>query len=221
MGRRISVDYIAKERRSLPPAEFARERLGWWDDPPEMADLVITEPEWTAIEDPESAAVGAVVYAVDVDPDGSRAAIAVAGGRADDLVHTAVGVSQRGTKGFIDRCKQLDADHGPTVFVIDGRSPAAALQTEMEDEGLEVVIASLQDVAQASMQALEAVKNRTMRQRGQAELTAAVLAAQKRDVGDGQFVFSRKSSEGITEWMACVLAMWGHNEGLGGGPNLW
>jgi hypothetical protein len=33
IGKRITVEYVTKERRSLPPREFARERMGWWDPP--------------------------------------------------------------------------------------------------------------------------------------------------------------------------------------------
>ena len=33
LGRRIAVDFVAAMRRSLPPEEFAREFLGWWDEP--------------------------------------------------------------------------------------------------------------------------------------------------------------------------------------------
>ena len=41
LGRRISVDYLSAERRALPPKEFARERLGWWEDPPVLGDGAI------------------------------------------------------------------------------------------------------------------------------------------------------------------------------------
>jgi len=32
LGRRISFDFVRAERRAMPPAEFARELLGWWDE---------------------------------------------------------------------------------------------------------------------------------------------------------------------------------------------
>lgn len=32
LGRRLTMEYVLHERRMLPPAEFARERLGWWDE---------------------------------------------------------------------------------------------------------------------------------------------------------------------------------------------
>jgi hypothetical protein len=32
-GTGLTVEYVAAERAALPPMEFARERLGWWDEP--------------------------------------------------------------------------------------------------------------------------------------------------------------------------------------------
>ena len=46
LGSRIDVDTIRDERVSMSSLEFARERLGWWDEP--SAGQVIPGPGWAA-----------------------------------------------------------------------------------------------------------------------------------------------------------------------------
>src|SRR5690606_32112329 len=64
MGRRISEEFIAGERRSLPPAEFARERLGWWEDP--VGDGGFTLEQWLARANPDAQLADPVVLALDL-----------------------------------------------------------------------------------------------------------------------------------------------------------
>jgi hypothetical protein len=48
-GRRITWEYLAQEREEVqPPTKFARERLGWWDNP--LSDLQpISVEAWEAL----------------------------------------------------------------------------------------------------------------------------------------------------------------------------
>jgi phage terminase large subunit-like protein len=85
LGKRISVEYVAAERRALPPEEFARERMGWWDEP--LGDAPIPLDKWLACIDVESKRTGQVVFGVDVSPSLRSAAVAVAGWRSDGLAH--------------------------------------------------------------------------------------------------------------------------------------
>jgi hypothetical protein len=48
IDRRITIDYIRSERAALPPEEFARERLGWWDDPAAMVAAVQMD-QWSRL----------------------------------------------------------------------------------------------------------------------------------------------------------------------------
>ena len=36
LGGRIDIESLRADRRTLPPLEFARETLGWWEDPPDL-----------------------------------------------------------------------------------------------------------------------------------------------------------------------------------------
>ena len=81
LGKRISYEYVRSERRTLDPIEFGRERLGWWEDPPNEEDeveLAKAKKAWPGLADPgESAPAGAVAIAVAVPQDRSSTSIAV------------------------------------------------------------------------------------------------------------------------------------------------
>ena len=82
---RLSRRIIAVEQRSLSARGFARERLGVGDWPdPDQSNRVIDEEKWkaAAIDGADSPMLDPICLAVDVSPDRSRAAIAVAGRNA-------------------------------------------------------------------------------------------------------------------------------------------
>ena len=54
LGRRISIQYIRDERQALAatPREYARERLGWWDEPDASDQPHIQMETWLELTDP-------------------------------------------------------------------------------------------------------------------------------------------------------------------------
>jgi hypothetical protein len=90
LGRRISLEYILDtERQRMPPAEFARERMGWHDEP-ETEVKVITLARWGELADPGSEPAGAVTLSVVYSRDWDRAIVGLAGMRADGNWHTEI-----------------------------------------------------------------------------------------------------------------------------------
>lgn len=90
IGRRISLDYVMlSERRSMPPAEFGRERCGWHDTP-ESDVKVLTADGWTELADPGSEPAGPVALAVVYTSDKRRAVIGLAGMRSDSRWHVEI-----------------------------------------------------------------------------------------------------------------------------------
>ena len=136
--RRIPIQYLRDERQELPPEEWARERLGWWDDPPEGSDE-IPVTAWLARVDPESSIVGKRVLAVDVSPGRApSAAIAGAGRRADGATHAALIEHRAGTGWTVGRLLELLERGDIAAIVLDSASPAAALLPDLEAAGLSV-----------------------------------------------------------------------------------
>ena len=90
VGRRIAMDYIlGSERREMLPHDFGRERMGWHDKPLGLAK-VIPLTQWADGLDPESEPAGPVALAVVYSSDRRRAAIGLAGRRADRTWHVEI-----------------------------------------------------------------------------------------------------------------------------------
>lgn len=195
MGRRIPVQYIASERQALPPAEFARERLGWWDtadlsnDPP-----VFDARSWKDTNDPKSSAEEVVAFGVAVALDRTTSAIGAAGLRADGNAHLEVVAHDRGVGWVLDACIALAAESVGAVFCIDGSGSAKPLIQQLEDAGLQVVVLSTSDVGAAWAFLVDSVNEKKAFHGPQPELEAAVAGAKRRNIGDGLFAAGRRVS---------------------------
>lgn len=200
MGRRISVEYIAAERRALPPAEFGRERMGWWDDPSEDPHPFPVE-DWarrvdTAAERPEGPAL-----AVAVTRDRSMAAIGSAG-RVDDLSHVDVLDHRAGTGWIVGRAVEVYDEVGACALVLDPTGPAGALEKDLIEAGFStkpepgerrLVIITAREYAQACGALVDDVVNDRARHRNRTELNVAVGGVRTRPLADA-YAWSRKDS---------------------------
>lgn len=211
MGGRITEDYIAAERRAIPAAEFARERLGWWDKPASLAGVVIPAELWDACADLTSTVTDAV-FAVDVAPDQSWAAI-VAAGTSGTRTHVEItsrsGVMdhRQGMDWIVPRLVEIKAER----VVMEKRSAAASLAPALEQAGIEVTYLTTEEVGQACAALFSQVVERALIHLGQPELDRAVANAARRDIGDGAWAWSRrKSSIDISPLYAATLAAWVH-----------
>ena len=75
LGRRISAEHVASERRSMSRRTFAVERLsvGDWYQADDLAETVFDPDGWDALEDIDSSIVGAYEFGFDVSPSRSWA----------------------------------------------------------------------------------------------------------------------------------------------------
>lgn len=214
MGRRIKEERIATFRRAMPPAEFAREFLGWWDEV--SGEAIIDFAKWGATEDAASHAQTVTAFGVEVALDRKSAAVGMCGPRADELIHLEVVERRPGVEWVLARCIELNAKWSPLAFVIDEGGPAASLIPDFENAGLPVLATTTEDVAAATAWMVDSVAQKTQRHGPQQELDAAVAGAKKRPFRDGGFGFGRsKSDVEIITLLTVTLAAWGHNQ-LGG-----
>ena len=220
---RITEKFVRAERRSMPAAEYARERAGWWDEP--KGEAAISSGVWEAGLDEESQIeeIDEAEFAIDVSPLSSSAAIGVAGLTGDEAVH----VELTGRDGVVDhrdgiewvvpRVREL-VDAGLLRRVaIAGGTAAEALAPAIErislpdsdDEFVEVVRISGIQVAASCQNLYNLAAGRNLRHVGQAELDGAVVGTRWKNVGEGARMFARRSSAGdITPTYAVALAAW-------------
>jgi phage terminase large subunit-like protein len=215
LGRRITVEYVRAERRAMPPAEFARERLGWWDEDPDEGRALSPE-QWAGCLEYGSEIVGTPVYALEVAEDRQWACVAVAGKNSKGLVHVEYGAYQRQTGWIVNFFKDL-ASRRKVKVVIQPSSPAGSLISELEALKIEVLRVNPQDYAQACGGFYDSVTDRRdLRHNGQPALEVSVSAAQKKRSGESWVWDRRNAQTDISPLVAVTLAHWATRRKSGG-----
>jgi phage terminase large subunit-like protein len=206
LGKRITVTFVRGERRALPPAEFGRERLGWWDDPAEESASLLAD--WLECADPESTAPGRPVLAVDASPGSRSAAIVAIARRPDGLPHVEVVESRPGVEWVAGRCREL-RKHDPQEWVLDPSGPAGGLVADLTGAGIEPHLMTAREMGQACEFLASTLTDRGLRHLDDPVLRQAVAGAGRRDVGDGMWALSRKRSDvDICSLVAAAEGLW-------------
>lgn len=203
MGRRIEADYIAAERRALPPEEFARERLGWWDEPGAV-HAELTVQAWDALAG-DVAPKDPLVLWLDVAPGHAWASVGVTDGTDCELIDRRVGAGW-----LVERVAELQVRHSCRAVAFDGASsaPVAALMPDLLAAGLPLVPVAGGDWARACQAMVRLVKQAAFRHDGSPEFAAAVAGARWRVVGDGLKLSRRDSTVDITPLAGLTAGLW-------------
>lgn len=203
-----SLEYMEKERAGMSEVAFARERMGILDEV--RGSSVVDMVSWAERGDVLSTPLDPVAFAVDVNPDSSYASIAVAGHRADGLLHVEVVDRRRGTGWVVDRIAEL-VDRWDVVSVtLDAIGPAGALLPQFAERDVHVDVVSMKEYGQACVGFKNLVDDDRLRHKEQSGLTAALEAARKRPLGDsGMWGWHRRDTTDITPLVASTLASFG------------
>lgn len=203
---RLQMAVLEGERSTFSEGGFARERLGVWSPPTiGMSWLVVPEQEWRRLADPTHKPSGPVRFALDVDTNSSGETWATFA--KSDGTHVEVVKTAPGTAWVVPECVERKQAIGDLLVVRD--SPAAALLADLERADVPTEVVSTGEFAQASMQFLDAVVEGSLRHIDQPELNTAVAKAVRKDVGDGQWRWSRKLSPADIGPLCCLsVARW-------------
>lgn len=220
---RLQMDVVEGERASFTDEGFGRERLGMWQS--SAGRSVIPSQSW-ALQAAESVAVERFALGLEVGPDQSWAAIALAGQRADGDWHLELVEDQhtrgRGVSWLVPNVEHVIANN-PQIrsVVVDVGGPIKPLLVERAGRwflagaggkpGVEVVPLKVADLGAGCSQVLSGVITGSLWHIDQPQLTAAALAAGKRALGDtGMWVWNRRSAESdITPIQAATYALIG------------
>jgi len=214
LGIRITSQYVAGERAAMGRRAFAVERLGIGAWP----NLDTLDPDGISVEaiadtyDPDSEMLDPVVFAIDVKPNRSAAAIGAAGFREDGLPHIEVVEHGKGTDWIVDRMADLVVDHDYVEVIIDKASPAASLVPELENLGIRVRTTSASELGQACGRIYDAFEHRAIAHLRTPELEAAIRGAARRQLVEAWAWSRRLSSVDICPLVAVTLALWGLGE---------
>ncbi|UGT65317.1 hypothetical protein LTT66_18275 [Nocardia gipuzkoensis] len=217
LGRRITMAKMQAFRESEPPIEFAREHMGWWEEPAGAELPTITADQWRDLRDPQSTPNDPVAFGLYLSQDRSVAAIAVAGRRADWKIHVEIVPAKKGgdadslpgTAWIAPRLKELADQWNPCAVIVDAYSAASSLIPAITEAGVDVITTSASDMARACGQFYDAVVEDELRHQGAAALKTAVCSAKKRNLRDAWAWDRADPNSDITQLVAATLAVHG------------
>jgi len=195
MGRRLGVDYLEAERRALPPAEFGRERLGWWDESEDVASALDFDT-WLALADSAAERGTELVFGVSTAPDRAWTAIAVGWKRPDGATQVMLAAYHAGAAWVPARIVELGARWGGKVLADTAARGLVPDATEL----------SVDAQAQAHNALADAIEARSVRHDNEPALNVAVRAARWRPQGNTR-VLDRKGSADISPITAAAMCV--------------
>jgi hypothetical protein len=212
---RLTLGAIEKQRRKMPPLEFMREFLSWWEDPPNLTgegDLDMLR--WADLRDVEATPLRPLVVGVDQGED-RTVSIGCAWRRGDggvqvmlaheqDVPNPDVGLSPAAA---VARLVALRKRWSARVLL---GGPAVGLERELLDAGVPVEVVSGSEFATACGQMDDRIRAGTVHHGGQDELTESVAVARWRPVGTaGERAFQLRGVPGVGPAAAVVRALHG------------
>ncbi|MBB3041012.1 hypothetical protein [Nocardioides soli] len=177
-GLRVYPETIRNMRQAMPPLEFAREFMVWWEDPPNGdSSGVLDLNQWADLRDPSAPAPGRVVVTLAVSPDRERSTIAAAGAHPDGRT-LVVTTTRPGTSWVVEALAALYEKRNVVGKVgLRPNSQAGALIGDLTAAGIKVEPITSVNEGQATAAFIKGVEDKRIAHVGQAELDAAVANA--------------------------------------------
>lgn len=198
LGHTISIGVVEHALQTMSEGDFRRAYLNQWTASDER---VISDEAWLAVCDPIASPAGDLTMAIDISPDRSSSAIAV----ADDsgvveLIESAEGETT--AERIIGMAQRAGAR-----IVLDVGGPAGSLVADIEASGVDLIKMRSATVTQACGSFYDAVAEQKVSVRHDRRLDAAVAHAGKHPVGDA-WRWTRRGSGDVTPVVAATLAHW-------------
>lgn len=216
-GVRISEETIEDEHGpSGLGDEFPHERLGIWRPKATAGAGVISGELWQTLADKDAERPADVAFALHVNMDRTKAAIAYAGRRGDGLLQVGLMDWRSGTQWVVERLVQLQKWQ-PVAVAVDTRSESTL--PELEKRGMTVpedpddprrgdlAVPTASDTASAHGLLVDAARGQQLRHSDDAPVNTALASAQLRPLAGGVTWDHRGSTE-VGPLKAITLAVW-------------
>lgn len=214
---RISIQTIRDLRQELPPEEFARESLGWWDETKVTGPDIFGAGNWLSCHtNLEELPTSPDAIGIAVSVDRSVASIAASfkapwvdeEGEITEIPFVAPVDRRDGVAGIVDEVKRIQDKHDCAVL-IDAKGPAGYLIKDLEEAGVRVTGLTLDEYAEACSRFYDRVKDQKLLHQSSSELDDAVAGAVWRTVGDRNVWGRRQSESDVSMLEAGTLAVEG------------
>jgi len=199
LGHTITLGTVEHARRTMSEGDFRRSML---NQKTISDERVIPVQVWGEVCGEDVAPEGRLVFALDVNPERSAAAVAVADGEGrGELVEFRSGVGW-----VVDRVVELSSKWGASVR-LDAYSPAGSLADELVSRGVRVERYATREVSYACGSFFDRLMDQKVRIRRHAALDEAAAGARRRSTGDS-WVWARKDAEcDVSPLIALTLAL--------------
>lgn len=220
-SRGITEGFVERERRSMTPVDFARERLGIWPRRIEGGSGVIDLAHWATLADGYAERPTDVVFAVDINPARTHAAIVAVGRGPDGVLRVALVDYRPGTHWVVDRLADLRDRWDPLAIGLDVKGPAGSLLLDLAEVGINppedrdrpsrgsLIVPTAGETAQAFGLMVDAVRDSTVRHADDGPLNLAVAGAAVRPLAGGS-AWDRKAGADISPLVAATLGHWAY-----------
>jgi hypothetical protein len=199
LGYTITEDVVRHARMALPEGEFRR---AYGNLSTVADDRVIPGSVWDLVNSSDARPEGPLVFAVDVNPERTAAAIVAVDpqGVGEVIEH------RDGTGWLLEEVDRLEGRHHPK-WAVDGNknAPVASFLPEVRRR-----VSQLEEVTElpaACGRFFDWVADRKVKFRRHADLDAAVAGADRRFSGDG-WTWARRGAVDITPLVAMTIGEW-------------
>lgn len=213
----VKMQAIANLRQAMPPEEFMRECLGWWDEP--LGDAPIPESLWLDLTRPMSTIVSEPMFALDVSPERDWACIVAAGLNDEGQMHVEITGNhtlhewdhRQGVAWLTERLPRLL--NGAAIYIAAG-SASESLVPDFEAAGIAVERITTRDLVAACGRFYDLAMSEQLVHTEQTDLAASVTMSRRRWLGERAFTWSRPEGRGdLTPMYAATIATWAAAEG--------
>lgn len=211
LGYRLSEEFTREECRTMDPAGFARERLGWWMPTGILEkDIAINLKAWKKCASDSMKPEGKTAYGIKFSPDGLEASLAGAVIPKEGVARISLLKKQETGKGLRWLSDWLNERYTEaSCVVIDGKNGVDVLVDRIADtwKAKNSVIRPNANIMIAAVSMLtDGVNEQSLSWYDkQEELNDSAITSTKRPISGG-FGFGGDNSTPIE---ACALALWG------------
>lgn len=198
-----NVRAMLRGLKNLGIASFIREYLGVWDE--DATSKPFKPGSWAKLKSKKKKPPKVAALGIAADVDGVWLSLGSSSSASKPYLGSTLRTRVEEQKKFVDEVARIQTKTRCAV-AIDAKGPAGFLVKALEDTGVQLTRASVDDFVQACTDIKTAVANEAVEHGDFTELNEAVDACGWRTVGDRK-AFGRKGGD-IAMLEAVTLAMW-------------
>lgn len=230
LGVRARVETIRSMRQSMPPAEFAREFMVWWEDPPDDEEVGVFGPHWNRQNIGDAKVPTPRCLALAVSPSGN-ASLAAVGDYGDDELKVIFPATSDPKKGgnrpgrtwAVPEVAKLARKHDVRVAIAQYGPGADLVEPLVEELGEDrVIVADMSDLKDAYAGLYDGVtETHEIFHNGSKEMTDAAGRSIKRMSGGRFLLGGRKETDDVSMIESGALAAWGERQPVPEKVDAW